>query len=62
MLTFLNRVSGQSNPPYILLFLGYNVHGHKNIEGIVHSSANVLVVNGLHTHTHTLQMYMILGN
>lgn len=37
---------GKSLPGDFLLLLGDNVHGHENVQGIVDSSANVLLVEG----------------
>ena len=47
MLAFLSRISRQSKPSDLFLLFGYNIHGHQHIEGIIHSSSNILVVNGL---------------
>ena len=47
MLALLCRVGGQSKPLDLLLLLGDDVHGHQNVQSIVHSAADVLVVNGL---------------
>ena len=41
---FLHRISRQSEPTNLLLFLVDNVHGHENVERIVDASPNVLLV------------------
>lgn len=48
VLALLSRVCRQSNPLDLFLLLGDDVHSHEDIEGIVNSASDVLLVIGLH--------------
>ena len=47
VLTLLNRVGGQSYPLNLFLLLRDDVHGGQDVEGVVHSPSDVLLVNRL---------------
>jgi hypothetical protein len=42
--TLTHRIGGQANPPDLLFLLGYNVHGHQHVQGVVDATSNVFLV------------------
>ena len=44
LLNFAGRIGRQANPPNLLLFLGDDLDGHENVERIVNTTSNILLI------------------
>ena len=57
VLALLSRVGGKSNPAYLLLLFWDDIHSHQNIKGIIHTTSDVLLINGLRVKVTTFKYY-----